>query len=165
MNGRHRRRGRDRSHGRRRDKSWHGWGTHNTTHCHPLSAQQTPPHNKKALSRAAQAENKCHNTWRKLQPTATCKLQTFRELSYWKAFQEEITRHESFLQILQKKNTLSVWQAAVPAPPVREEKTKKKGRIASYIMLFNFKAPNEEKGQQTAFPPAAAASVKSCNTH
>lgn len=126
MNGRHRCRGWDRSHGRRRDKSWHGWGTHNTTHSHPLSAQQTPPHNKNALSRAAQAENKCHNTWRKLQPTATCKLQTFGELSYWEAFQEEITRHESFLQILQKKNTLSVWQAALPAPPVREEKTKKR---------------------------------------
>lgn len=109
VNGRHWSRGRDWSHGRCRDKGWNGQGTHNTTHSHPLSAQQTPPHNKNALSRAAQAENKCHNTWRKLEPTATCKLQTFRELLYWEAFQEEITRHESFLQILQKKeHTLSL---------------------------------------------------------
>lgn len=136
VNRRHRRRGRDRSHGRSRDKGWNGWGTHNTTHSQPLSAQQTPLHNKNALSRAAQAENKCHNTWRKLQPTATCKLQTFRELSYWEAFQEEITRHESFLQILQKKNTLSVWQAAVPAPPVREEKKMKKRK--NYFLHHGF---------------------------
>lgn len=78
VDGRHRCRGWDRSHGRSRDKGWNGWETHSTTHSHPLSAQQTPPHNKNTLSRAAQAENKCHNTWRKSQPTATCKLQTFK---------------------------------------------------------------------------------------
>lgn len=80
---------------------WDG-GTHNMTCSHPLSIQQTLPY-VKTFSRPVRAENKCHNTWRKLtQPTVTCKLQTL-DLLYWETVQEKATSHKSFLQILQKR--------------------------------------------------------------
>lgn len=105
---------------------WDG-GTQHTLQSSTEYTADTPLH-KNSFSRPVKAENKCHNTWRKLtQPTVTCKLQTLGDLSYWETVQEKTTSGvRTSCRSSKKENALSL--ACSGASTLILKKKKKRGK-------------------------------------